>query len=113
MKPRNCPVSCDGSLGGKALGGKWLVRLRFPDVGGWRGSFFINLGEQPGLNRGGGPLSFGIIMCETAGFEDYRAQLGDAAAATVIEVHKRKAGPGHCVLQERDYRCLRQAMFSG
>jgi hypothetical protein len=70
------------------------------------------LSEQPSLNRGSRPPSFSIIICETAGLEDYGAQLGDAAAATVIKVHKRKAGPGHSVLQERDYRCRRQAMLA-
>jgi hypothetical protein len=40
------------------------------------------------------------------------AQLCDAAATRVVEVHKRKAGPGHRILQERDRRCPRQAMFA-
>src|SRR5205085_8315719 len=40
------------------------------------------------------------------------AQLGDAAATGVVEVHKRKAGPGHRSLQERDRRCPRQAMLA-
>ena len=30
----------------------------------------------------------------------------------VVEVHKRKAGPGHSVLQERDCGCRRQAMLA-
>ena len=30
----------------------------------------------------------------------------------VVEVHKRKAGPGHRILQERDRRCPRQAMLA-
>jgi hypothetical protein len=52
------------------------------------------------------------MISKTAGREDYGAQLGDAAATTVVEVHKRKAGPGHGILQERDRRCLRQAMLT-
>src|SRR5205814_4869970 len=44
--------------------------------------------------------------------EDYGAQLGDAAATSVVEVHKRKAGPGHRILQKRDRRCPRQAMLA-
>src|SRR5437588_10797418 len=51
------------------------------------------------------------MISKTAGLEDYGAQLGDAAATTVVQVHKRKAGPGHGILQERDRRCLRQAML--
>jgi hypothetical protein len=54
----------------------------------------------------------GVITSKTAGREDYGAQLGEAAATTVVEVHKRKAGPGHGMLQERDRRCLRQAMLA-
>jgi hypothetical protein len=57
-------------------------------------------------------LLFRMIIGETAGLEDYGAQLGDAAATRVIEVHKRKAGPGHRILQERDRRCPRQAMLA-
>ena len=53
-----------------------------------------------------------VIISKTAGREDYGAQLGDVAATTVVEVHKRKAGPGHGILQERDRRCLRQAMLT-
>jgi hypothetical protein len=40
------------------------------------------------------------------------AQFGDAAATRVVEVHKRKAGPGHRILQERDRRRPRQAMLA-
>ena len=53
-----------------------------------------------------------MIISKTAGREDYGAQLGDAAATTVVEVHERKAGPGHGILQQRDRRCLRQAMLT-
>jgi hypothetical protein len=31
-----------------------------------------------------------MIMNETAGLEDYGAQFGDAAATSVVEVHKRR-----------------------
>jgi hypothetical protein len=55
-----------------------------------------------GLNGGGCPLSLRIIVGEAAGCEDYGAQLGDAAATGIVEVHKRKAGPGHRILQQRD-----------
>src|SRR5438552_3824740 len=37
---------------------------------------------------------------------------GDAAATSVVEVHKWKTGPGHRLLQERDRRCRRQAMLA-
>jgi hypothetical protein len=53
-----------------------------------------------------------MIVGEAAGLEDYRTQLDDAAATVVIEVHKRKAGPGHRILQERDRRCPRQVMLA-
>jgi transposase len=74
-----------------------------------RGASRARRGEQPGLNRGGCPLSLRIVAGETAGPDDYGAQLGDAAATSVVEVHKRKAGPGRRILQERDHRCRRQA----
>jgi hypothetical protein len=99
------------SLSGESFGGEWLVRRCFPDTRG-RGSFFPDLGEQPGLNRGGRPLSLRIVTGEMAGLEDYGAQLGDAAATSVVEVHKRKAGPGHRILQERDRGWRRQAMLA-
>jgi hypothetical protein len=102
---------CGRSLGGEVDGDE-RPRRRFPDICGRGGSFFLDLGEQPGLNRGGCPLSLRIIAGETAGLEDCGAQLGDAAAASVIEMHQRKAGPGHRILQERDHRCGRQAMFA-
>jgi len=51
-------------------------------------------------------------MSETAGLEDYRAQLGDAAATSVVEVHKGKARVGRRILQERDCRGRRQAMLT-
>jgi hypothetical protein len=100
------------SLGGEAFGGEWLVRSRFPEIRRRRGSFFLDLGEQPDLNGGGCLLSVRIVMGETAGLEDYRAQLNDAAAASVVEVHKWKAGPGHRILQERDRLSCRQAMLA-
>ena len=73
---------------------------------------FLDLGEQPCFGRGSRPLLLRVIISKTAGRQDYGAQLGDAAATTVVEVHKRKAGPGHGILQERDRRCLRQAMLT-
>ena len=94
------------------MGGKRLVQLRFLDIRRRRGSFFLDLGEQPGLDRRGCPLSLYIIMGQTAGLKDYGAQLGDAAATSVVEADKRKAGPGHRILQERDRRCHWQAMFA-
>ena len=53
-----------------------------------------------------------MIFGKAASLEDYRAQLGDAAATRVVEVHKRKAGPRHRILQERDRRRRRQAMLA-
>jgi hypothetical protein len=101
-----------GSLGGEAFEGEWLVGRRFPDISRRRGLFFLDLGEQSGLDRGGGPLSLHIVMGERAGLEDDGAQLGGAAATSVVEVHKRKAGPGHRILQGRDRRCRRHAMLT-
>jgi hypothetical protein len=46
-------------------------------------SFFLDPGEQPGLNRGGRPPLFSMIVGETTGLEDYSAHLGDAAATRV------------------------------
>jgi hypothetical protein len=99
------------SLGGESFRGEWPVRRRFPDTCGG-GTFCPDLGEQPVLNRGGCPLSLHIVTGETAGLDDYGAQLGDAAATSVVEVHKRKARPGHRILQERDRGCRRQAMLA-
>ena len=53
-----------------------------------------------------------MIVGETAGFEDYGAQLGNSAATGVVEVNERKARPGHCILQEGDRRRPRQAMLA-
>jgi hypothetical protein len=78
LQSRSAAASCSGrSLGGEALGSEWLVRRFSADIGGRRGSLFLDVGEQPGLNRGGGPLPLCIITGETAGLEDYGAQLGD------------------------------------
>jgi hypothetical protein len=41
-----------------------------------------------------------------------RAQLGVGAATIVVEVHKREAGAGHRILQERDRGRRRQAMLA-
>ena len=73
---------------------------------------FSRSGEQPGLGRGGRPLLLSMIISGTAGPEDDGAQLGGAAATRVVEVHERKAGSGHRILQERDRRRLRQAMLA-
>ena len=100
------------SLGGEAFGGDRLVRHRLFDVSCRRGSSFLDLIKQPGLGRRRSPLSFRIVMGEAAGFEDNGAQLGGAAATLVVEVDKRKAGPGHRILQQRDRRCRRQAMLT-
>jgi len=75
-------------------------------------SFFVELSEQPSFNRGGRPLLLRVSVGETAGLEDYGAQLGDATTINVVEVEKRKAWPGHRILQERDRRCPRQAMLA-
>src|SRR3954451_20745906 len=53
-----------------------------------------------------------MIVGEKTGFEDYGAQLRHAATALVVEAYKRKAGPGHRILQERDRRCSWQAMLA-
>jgi len=88
------PGCCRRSLGGEAFRGEWLVRRRFPDIRRRRGSFFPDLGQQPGLNRGGCPLSLHIIMGESACLEDNGAQLGDAAATSVVECTSGRPGPG-------------------
>jgi choline dehydrogenase len=81
---------CGRSLGGEAFGRERL-RRRVRDVRR-RAPFFSDLGKQPGLGRGGRPVLLRVIVGEAAGREDDGAQLGDAAATTVVEVHKRKAG---------------------
>jgi hypothetical protein len=82
-----------GSLGGEAVGSEPLVRDGVRDIRRRRGSFFLDLGEQPGLGRGGRPLSLRIVIGEVAGLENDRAQLGNAAAAPVVEMNKRKLAP--------------------
>ena len=54
-------------FGGEAFGGEGF-RRRFPDRR--RGTFFPDLGEQPGLGRGGRPVSLRIIVGKTAALED-------------------------------------------
>src|SRR5215468_12296092 len=99
------------SLGGEAFGSNFghssadICRPRC-------GPSFLDLGEQPGLHRRGGLPSRRIIMRETARLEDYRAQLGDAAATTVVEVHERQARAWHRILQERDHWCCRKSMLA-
>jgi hypothetical protein len=65
------------SLGGEVLGDERCVRRRIRDIRRGRASFFLDLGEQPGLNRGGRALLLRMIVGETAGLEDYGAQFGD------------------------------------
>ena len=67
-----------GWLGSEALGNERLGR--------GLGSFFLDLSEQPGFGRRGGPVSLRMIMSETAGLENYGARLGHAAATSVVEV---------------------------
>jgi hypothetical protein len=45
-----------------------------------RAWFLLDVGEQPGLNRGGRALLLRMIAAETAALEDYGTQLGNAAA---------------------------------
>jgi hypothetical protein len=68
---------CGRSLGGEAFGDEPPVRRRFPGICR-RGSVFFDLSEQPGLSRGGCPLSLRTVAGETASLEDYGSQLGDA-----------------------------------
>jgi hypothetical protein len=105
------------ALGGKAPGGEVtgrerLVRRRVRDIRRWCGFLFLDLGEEPGPGRGRCPLLLRMIVGETAGLEDYRAQFGDAAATRIVEVHERKPGPRHRSLQERNHRFPRQAMLA-
>ena len=58
------------SLGGEVLGDERCVRRRIRDIRRRRGSFFLDLSEQPGLNRGGRALLLRMIAGETAGLED-------------------------------------------
>src|SRR5262249_60782940 len=53
-----------------------------------------------------------MIVGKTACLEDDGAQLDDAGATRVVKVHKRKAGPGHRILRERDRRRPRQPMLA-
>src|SRR6266403_4890226 len=59
------------SLGGEVLGDERCVRRHIRDIRRRRASFFLDLGEQPGLNRGGRALLLRMIVSETAGLEDY------------------------------------------
>jgi len=104
--------SIRGVLGGEAVAGEPVCR-RFRDIG--RRScrlFFLDLGEQPGLDRGSGLLLLSGIVRETARLDDNGAKLGDGAATLVVEVDKREAGAGHRILQKRDHRRRRQAMLA-
>jgi hypothetical protein len=53
-----------------------------------------------------------MIIRETARLEDYGAQFGRAPTPIVVEVHERKAGARHRILQERDRRSCRKAMLA-
>jgi hypothetical protein len=99
-------------LGGKAFGDDRLTVRRVRAIRRRCLPLFPDLGQQPGLKRGGRPLLLRMIVGETAGLENDGAQLGDAAATPVIKVHKRKARPWHRILQERDRWCRRQAMLA-
>lgn len=99
-------------LGGEAFGRERVVYRRVRHICGRRGPSFSDLSEQPSLGRGSRPVLLGTIVSEAASFENDGAQLGDAATTTVVEVHKREAGPGHRILQERDRRRPRQAMLA-
>ena len=88
------------------------MRRRFFDIRRRRGSFFLYLSEKAGFNRGRRPLSLRIIMGKAASLENYGSQLDDAAATSVVEMHKRKARSGYRILQDHDRRCRRQAMLA-
>ena len=103
---------CGRSLGGEAFGGEWLLWHRLCDIRRSRRPLFLDLGEQPVLDGGGRALLLRVVIGKAAGLEDDGAQLGKAAATRVVEVHQRKAGPGHRILQERDRRCSWQAMLA-
>ena len=108
------PAGCDPgpwfqmSLGGEALGSDG----RHTSCRRRCGPFFLDLGEQPDLQRRGGLPSRRIIMREAARLEDYGAQLGDAAATSVVEVYERQAGRGiascrSAITGAAGRRCLR------
>src|SRR4051794_7167287 len=94
------------TLGGEAFGDERLAGCR-------RGSpLLLDPGEQPSFHRGGGALSFRIVVRETPRLDDDETQLGEAAATMIVEVHKGKAGAGHRILQERYRRRCRKAMLA-
>jgi hypothetical protein len=64
---------CGRSLGGEAFGDEPLVRRRFHHIRRRRGSFYLDLGEQPDLNRGGCPPSLRTIAGEIRGLGGGRA----------------------------------------
>ena len=84
--PRHGGYEGGRSLGGEAFGGERLGRRRFFDVGRRRGSSFLDLIEQPCLDRGCRAVSFRIVMGKAARFEDDGTQFRGAAAARVVEV---------------------------
>jgi hypothetical protein len=54
-----------------------------------------------------------MVVGKAACPQDHGPQLGDAAATGIVEMHERKAGLGHRILQERNCRCRRQAVLAG
>jgi hypothetical protein len=99
-------------LSGEAVAGERFACRRFLDICCRRGSFFLDLGEQPGRHRSSDALSLRVIVREIARLEDDGAQLGGAAATIVVEVYERKPGPRHRILQESDHWCGRQAVLA-
>jgi hypothetical protein len=100
------------SLGGEAFGDERCVRRRIRDIRRRRGSFFLDLSEQPHPCHIGHPLLLRMIVGETAGLEDDGTQLGDAPATGVVELHKRRPGRGiascsSAIAGARGRRCLR------
>jgi hypothetical protein len=101
------------SLGGEAFAGERSLGHHFSGICRRRCcSFFLDLGEQPDLDRGSGPLSLRGIVPESARLDDDGAQLGYRAATIVVEVDKREARARHRVLEERDRRRRRQTMLA-
>jgi hypothetical protein len=77
-----------------------------------RGALLIQRCQEPVLYDRGGPLSFYLAKCEAAGSDNDRAQLGEAAAAAVIEVHKPKSPTRHRLLQKTDRRVARDVVLA-
>ena len=82
------------SLGGEAFGDERCAQRRTRGIPRRRASFFLDLGEQPGLSRRGRALLLCMIVGETAGLEDYRTQLDDAAATVALKCTSARPGLG-------------------